>query len=580
MNIRSMDNPKRLLVAVLAIALLALLACGSSATTPTAEPASGGTTTGGVPTATPQPATAAPAVRDTGVNPGKVVLLMPAWGNERFDNIHTPGGGNNYLKFMHADGVNGDKNGKLIPGIVTEWEIASDGFSWDFKVRDGVKFHDGSDLTVDDVVWTYEHGWGKGCLEACTNIGNPNTAAFVSSVEKTGADSFKITMDLVDSGFVYQQMSELGPDVEGIHPKRAKLWDADLEAAFDKNPIMAGPMSFVEHVTAERISLKRFDDYYYHPDNGLPEDRRMQFQELDILLVPEEATRAAAIRSGSADVTILSLETRKQLESGGGRYAFGEQGVYWWVFFPHQYVDPASTPFSNKNIRRAMSYAMNKELMMEKLYGGPQVAVAKGFGAVTPNTIGYSTDIDPLPFDPDKARQILADEGYPDGKGFGKVIVNTYVSTALPFLPESAQVAADMWRKELNLDVEVNVGDETSIKKAWTSGNLQGQILWRDNEARVDAAGITRAVYATRDGSLRFHEDVSLFERVEEGIKVFDPATREKALNDLYKVLWDEHLELGIGYVNIPWAVGPRIENWEPWPLAFFPSAPWTLTLK
>ena len=75
---------------------------------------------------------------------------------------------------MHADGVNGDKNGKLIPGIVTEWEIATDGFSWDFKVRDGVKFHDGSDLTVDDVVWTYEHGFGKGCLEACTNIGNPN----------------------------------------------------------------------------------------------------------------------------------------------------------------------------------------------------------------------------------------------------------------------------------------------------------------------------------------------------------------------------------------------------------------------
>ena len=119
MNIRSIASPKRLLLAVLAIALLALLACGSSATTATAEPASGGTTTGGVPTATPQPATAAPAVRDTGVNPGKVVLLMPAWGNERFDNIHTPGGGNNYLKFMHADGVNGDKNGKLIPGIVT-----------------------------------------------------------------------------------------------------------------------------------------------------------------------------------------------------------------------------------------------------------------------------------------------------------------------------------------------------------------------------------------------------------------------------------------------------------------------------
>jgi len=128
--------------------------------------------------------------------------------------------------------------------------------------------------------------------------------------------------------------------------------------------------------------------------------------------------------------------------------------------------------------------------------------------------------------------------------------------------------------------VEVNVGDETSLKKAWTAGDLQGQILWRDNESRVDAAGITRAVYATRDGSLRFHEDVALFEKVEAGIGVFDPATREQALNTLYKTLWDEHLELAIGYVNIPWAVGPRIDDWKPWPLAFFPSSPWTMTLK
>jgi len=507
---------------------------------------------------------------------------MPAWGNERFDNIHTPGGGNNYLKFMHADGVNGDKFGKLIPGIIETWEIAPDGMAWTFGVKEPgvVKFHDGSDLTIDDAVWTYQHAWSKGCLESCTNIGNPNTSSAVEKIEKTGTNELTIFMELIDSGFVFQQMSELGPDVEGIHPKRDKIYDVAAEEAFDKNPIMAGQMSFVELKPAERISLKRFDDYYYQPANGYPEDRRMQFETLDILLVPEEATRAAAITTGEADVTILSLDTRQQLEDGGGRMIFGEQGVYWWVFFPHQYVDPDSTPFSKKNIRRAMSHALDKQLMMDGLYGGSEVAVAKGFGAITPNTTGYSDDLDPLPYDPDLARQILADEGYPGGEGFGKVIVNTYVSTALPFLPESAQVAATMWEKELGLEVEVNVGDETSIKKAWTSGDLQGQILWRDNEARVDAAGITRAVWGTADGSLRFHEDADLFARVAEGIGDFNPDTRTKSLNDLFKVMHDYHHELAIGYVNIPWAVGPRVADWQPWPLAFFPSAPWTLSLK
>lgn len=561
------------------IALFALVACGSSSTA-TAEPESAGSTAGAVPTATPQAADSSPDMSGGDVNPGKVILMMPAWGNERFDNIHTPGGGNNYLKFMHADGVNGDKNGRLIPGIIETWEIAPDGLSWMFTVREGTKFHDGSDLTIDDAVWTYQHGFSTECAENCTNIGNPNAAASVETIEKTGPDEFTIFMKLVDSGWVFQQMSELGPDVEGIMPKRGAIYDLAQEEAYDKNPIMAGQMSFVEMKPAERISLKRFDDYYYQPANGFPEDRRMKFESLDILLVPEEATRAAALAAGDADIAPLSLDTRDQLEASGGRLIFGEQGVYWWVFFPHQYADPASTPFSNKNIRKAMSYAMDKQMMMDGLYGGSEVAVAKGFGAVTPNTTGYSTDLDPLPFNPDMARQILADEGYPNGEGFGQVIVNTYLSTGLPFLPESAQVAAEMWRKELNLDVVVNVGDETSVKKAWTAGDLQGQILWRDNEARVDAAGITRAVYGTPTGGLRFHEDPALYERVATGISDFDPATREKSLNSLYKVLWDEHLELAIGYVNIPWAAGPRIENWEPWPLSFFPSAPWTITLK
>ena len=576
MNIRAMTNPKVLFFAGLFFALFVAIACGSSAT---ATPRPAATTAAVVPTAVPV-ATEAPEVMEPAVNPGKVILMMPAWGNERFDNIHTPGGGNNYLKFMHADGVNGDKTGKLIPGIIETWEIASDGRSWAFTVREGTKFHDGSDLTFDDVLWTYQHAWSKGCLEACTNIGNPNTTASIDSIEATGPNEFTIFMNLVDSGFVFQQMSELGPDVEGIHPKRDILYDTALEEAYDKNPIMAGQMRFIELKAGERLSLERFDDYYYQPANGYSEDRRMRFESLDILLVPEEATRAAALAAGDADVAPLSLDTRGQLEGGGGRLIFGEQGVYWWVFFPHQYVDPASTPFSNKNIRQAMSYAMNKQLMMDGLYGGSEVAVAKGFGAVTPNTTGYSTDLDPFPFDPDKARQILADEGYPNGEGFGKVIVNTWVSTALPFLPESAQVAAQMWKDELNLDVEVNVGDETSLKEAWTAGDLQGQILWRDNEARVDAAGITRAVYGTETGSLRFHEDAALYAKVATGIGDFNPVSREQSLNTLYKVLHDEHLELGIGYVNIPWAVGPRIADWQPWPLSFFPSAPWTLTLK
>ena len=210
----------------------------------------------------------------------------------------------------------------------------------------------------------------------------------------------------------------------------------------------------------------------------------------------------------------------------------------------------------------------------------------RGWGAVTPGTIGYSPELDPFPYGPDKARQLLAEAGYktptnPDGKDFGKLIVNTWVSTALPLMPESAQLGADFWRRELGIDAEVRVGDETGLKKGHNAGDLNGEILWRDNETRIDATGITRgSSYGISDHDRRSHNDPELFDFAIKSVGVFNPEERPKVLNKLYRRLRDEQCEIGLGYVNIPWAVGPRILTWEPFPLAFFPTAMHKITLE
>ena len=591
MGLRKIAKPKHLFGLTLVIALLALVACGSSATsTPPADTAVPPTATS-VPTApgdtvvpptsTPRPvatATTAPVVAAPDVNPGKVTYMVPAWGNERFDNIHFSDQNSQFIVFMHSLIVAGNEKGELIPGLATDWNLSEDGLSWIFDFREGVKFHDGSVATIEDYLWTFQHNWDKECAEKCTSLGNVNLTAEIDSIDQTGPNQVTLLLNIVNAAFIYQWVSEVGPALQGLLPQRPLLYDTQQEQDFDRNPVMAGQMSLSEHVASERMSLERFDDFYYQPANGLPEDRRMKFQSLDIVVVPEEATRAAALRAGEADIAPVSLDTRGQVEAGGGRVLFGDQGAYWFVFFPHQYA--VETPFSDKNVRKAMSYAMNKELMMAQLYGGPEVAVAKGWGPVTPSTIGYSPDLDPLPFDPVKARQLLVDAGYPNGDGFGKVIINTWPSPSMPFLPESALIAANDWERELNLDVEVVVGDETAVKAAWLAGDLAGQLLWRDNQTRVDAAGIATTLYGVPDAALRLHEDPELFATVLEAVAVSDPATRSGVLNELYKVLWDEHLEMAIGYTNIPWGLGPRIASWEPWSLAFHATARHTITLN
>ena len=126
----------------------------------------------------------------------------------------------------------------------------------------------------------------------------------------------------------------------------------------------------------------------------------------------------------------------------------------------------------------------------------------------------------------------------------------------------------------------MKVGDAAALKKAWLSQEINGQVLWRDNEARLDAAGWARNFYGIPDQANRFHNDPELFALVQKANGVFAPEERQKVLNNLYRRLRDESYEFGIGYINIPWAVGPRISTWQPYPLAFYPPGLYTITLN
>jgi peptide/nickel transport system substrate-binding protein len=524
-------------------------------------------------------ATDVPAAATTDVHPGKVVWMWPSWGNGRFDNVTLSAGGEAYRPFLMATLLQGTIDGELIPGLATDWSISEDGYTWTFDILEGVKFHDGTDVTMEDHIWNFTHSFDEGCIEHCVQSGAQDLARRVEGVTQTGPWQLALKTRFIDGGFGYQNLSDLGRQVQYIMPKRDVIYDKQVELDYDANPISAGQMSFVEHIPSDRMSFERFDDYYYTKANGYAEDRSMKFQSLELRLVPEEATRAAALAASDADVAIVSLQTKDQIEAGGGRLIFGQEGVYWWTSFAHHWLKPES-PFNDINVRKAFSYALDLETMMDKLYGGPQVAVVKGWDAVTPSTIGYTPELDPLPFDPDLARQLLADAGYPGGEGFGPVIINTWVSSAMPFLPESAQIAGDFWEKELGLETEVRVADPTALNQSWAAGELAGQIMWRDNECRVDAAGIVSYIYGQADFSRGNHNDPELFAEVERQLAIFDPKERELALQKTYKMLRDEHLMMNVGYVNIPWGVSERIKGWEPWPLAPSPTGQHTLTLK
>jgi peptide/nickel transport system substrate-binding protein len=530
---------------------------------------------------------AEPAEAMAEVHPGKLTWMIASFGNERFEYLVSRGTGHDMARILHGFMISSDiVEGKreFAPGILTDWAVSEDGLNWMLTVREGVKFHDGTDLTAEDVTWSLQHNIGPQAVEH----GGTQTLAFnMDRIEQTGPNNVSVTTKAVHLDLAERISDASGVWFGAVFPKRTALHDDELEKAYDRNPIGAGAMKFVKHVPVELMSFERFDDYYHQPENGFSSDKRVNFTELDLRLVPEEATRVAALRAGEVDIAPVTLGAREQVKAGGGRLVFGPEGVVFQPRISGCWNRPGRLlPCDDKGVRQALQYALDKELIRDRLFG-EEVLEVKGWTVVTPSTIGYSPGLDPFPFDPDKARQLMTEAGYktptnPEGKDFGKLIINTWVSTSSPLMVESAQLASEMWRKELGIDAEVRVGEEAALKKASSlTEDLHGEVLWRDNEARIDASGTVANNFGNPERISRMSDDPEVIALTQEVSRILDLVEREKALRErLYPRLRDEAYWISIGYINIAWGVGSQVATWDPYPLAFYPSALHTITLK
>ena len=587
----------KILTMLLGLILVLAVACGSAAeptavpdptplpgqsaeTAPAAEPTAA-PVVGEAPQSQPTPIpelTDPPAPAEVEVNPGKLIIMMGDLASERFDYTFVGGqaAANNYSRILGGFLLSDNEKKDMVPGIASQWGLSADGLTWTFTIRKGVKFHDGSEVTAEDALWTLQHSFGPQAFEYA-EAASARRSRGMDRMELSGPDNVNVITKIPFTDLALF-VSEAAGTWYPIMPKRATLHDETEELAYDANPIGAGPMRLVGHTPAQVMKFERFDDFYYQPGNGFPEDKQVKFQSLDLYLVPEEATRVAALRSGEADMVPASLATKEQVEASGGRLIFGQEGVV---------VDPrllgcyeSKYPCHDKRVRQALNYAIDKELIRDTLFGGLQVFQVKGWTSITPSTIGYTPELDPWPQDVAKARQLLADAGYPGGKGIGKLILNTSASSSMPLQIETVQLAAEFWKRELGLDVEIRVGETAALRERQIAGELNGQILWQENEARKDATSGITSNWGDPTSERRLHEDPELYRLVQETVQILDSDKRAEAYKKMYLRLRDESYNIGIGYVNIPWGLGPRVLTWEPYPLSQWPSALHTITLK
>src|SRR5499425_1265991 len=288
-------------------------------------------------------------------------------------------------------------NQKMGPSLAESWTESPDGLTYEFKLRRGLKFHNGDPLTAEDVKFSFERYKGAAAKEFQTRV---------RAVEIVDPLTIRFRLNAPWPDF----MTFYGTTASGagiVVPKKYVTQVGD--DGFRKHPIGAGPYRFVSHTPGVEVVLEAYTGYWRHA----PHVKRLVLKS-----VPEGTTRLAMLKTGEADIAVaLDGQVAEAVQRDPNFtlvYTLHASGF--WLEFPEQW-DPKSV-WADKRVRLAVNYALDRQAINE--------AACLGFcppaGVIVPRVMEYALPAEPLPYDPRKAKQLLAEAGYPNGFDAGELV--------------------------------------------------------------------------------------------------------------------------------------------------------------
>lgn len=294
-----------------------------------------------------------------------------------------------------------DKNLKVRPVLAESYTVSADGLVYTFKLREGVKFHDGTDFDAEAVKVNLER-----VLNPENKLARFNQFNRIDKVEVVSPFSVRVTLKEPFSPFV----NSLAHASAAIISPAALAKYGSRDIAF--HPVGTGPFVFEEWRQTDFVKGKKFDGYWRA---GYPKVDGITWKP-----VLENNTRAAMLQTGEADFGYpLPYEQASSLEASDKlNVETGPSIITRYVSF-----NMLQKPFDDLRVRQAINYAINKEALAKVAFGG-FAAPAEG---VVPQGVLFAHKMDPWPYDPAKARALLTEAGYPNG--FESVLWSAYTTT-------------------------------------------------------------------------------------------------------------------------------------------------------
>lgn len=289
--------------------------------------------------------------------------------------------------------------GELVPAIASDYEISEDAKVYTFTLRDGVTFHDGSEVTVEDVKYS---------IERYAEIYGESSALSII-LEEVVADSENNTVEL----HLTEGNSELLPELTlGIIPA------SNEDPA--GNPIGTGPFQYVSYTPGQNLVISRYDGYWNT-------EKMAYLDEVTFKFVADVETAYMELQAGTLD--ILDYLTTDQVETLADGYTVAEGSMN---MVQGMFLNSGSGPLSDARVRQALNYAVDTQSINDFLFGGKSKKI--GTHMLTSMTQYYNADTENVySYDPQKAMELLAEAGYADGFDLTITVPSSYsqhVSTA------------------------------------------------------------------------------------------------------------------------------------------------------
>src|SRR5881396_3619607 len=284
---------------------------------------------------------------------------------------------------------------QIVPGLAESWTISRDGLQYTFKLRKGVKFHDGTPLDAEAVKFSIERQIVPD--HPASKLGKYPFANYffgnVKAVEPLDELTVRFILKEPRASFL-DIMAAAAASI--VSPTAVRKYGLD----YGSNPVGTGPFRFASWERGQRVVLEKNPSYWKFP---------VKVDRVIYRPIVEDQARLTELLTGGLDLIVgVPADNVAPLEKNPKLTLLKQVGAHVWYLG----MNNQKKPFDDKRVRQALNYAVNKDAIVNDVLNGTGAASK---GPVLPGTWGADGALKPYPYDPDRARKLLAEAGYPNG---------------------------------------------------------------------------------------------------------------------------------------------------------------------